>query len=187
MLGTLCSEENRATTSGLQTCLDAISTDLFSTDRFWFGSQYATLCPNGLAGGIPCFNSRPYVADSMMTRLFDTMDYAPQLDRFLKMTYESTESKKPLKFLSRNLPNTFSIDLLACPWHIYIVHVRYKCEKLKTNIVINISIMQISIHCISVFLSSVAWVRKKSSCQRLGSNRGPLGYSSNTLPRRHKN
>lgn len=89
--GTPCSEQDR--TANLTECLDEITSAYFDDSLFWFGTQYPTLCPNGPASGFECINHDPTATDSIATRLFDSMDYAPKLDRYLMMTYESIDSK----------------------------------------------------------------------------------------------
>jgi len=90
--GSLCSMQNR--TDNLHDCLEHIQMAYFNSDMFWFGSPYLSLCKDGFADGLPCSNVRPSMNDSIGSRIFSDMMYAPRLDRYLKLTYESTDSKK---------------------------------------------------------------------------------------------
>ena len=87
---TSCSKAQRDV--NLSTCLNDINSALFDNTLFWFGTPYATRCPNGIAGGMYCANYDPNRATSIMTRMFDSMDYGPNLDRFLEITYDSIGS-----------------------------------------------------------------------------------------------
>ncbi|KAJ8313075.1 hypothetical protein KUTeg_010448 [Tegillarca granosa] len=82
---TACLSENRS--SNLTACLSAIINAAQSKDEFWFGTQYATTCPDG-TGSIKCNNYDPNVVDSLVSRTFGTYSINPALiDRYIDVKY----------------------------------------------------------------------------------------------------
>ena len=62
-----CSLENR--NSDPAPCLSAINSDARNNTLFWYGTSYAARCPNPYAS-MDCFNSAPFRADSILSRVF---------------------------------------------------------------------------------------------------------------------
>ena len=91
--GSSCSEANRI--SNLDQCLLDIGGFGFNNTAFWFGTQYATNCPNGIySNTLDCFNPLPQPgSESIFHRLFPDGYDPAHLDRFLDMEFISPAGK----------------------------------------------------------------------------------------------
>ena len=97
--GSSCSEANRI--SNLDQCLLDIGGFGFNNTAFWFGTQYATNCPNGIySNTLDCFNPLPQPgSESIFHRLFPDGYDPAHLDRFLDMEFISPAGKMTVLFI----------------------------------------------------------------------------------------
>ncbi|XP_053376520.1 uncharacterized protein LOC123534091 [Mercenaria mercenaria] len=121
VFGSPCSSENRST--NMAACLNAIKDSMFDTSLFWFGDSYTTRCPNGMASGMLCMNSKPE-GTSLATRTFSNTSLAQSVDRFLELHYRS-DGKNYTACGNHFLTNeTWSMDIdptsdvIVYPWYV---------------------------------------------------------------------
>ena len=92
-------------------CLNAIKAAASNTSLFWFGTDYARNCPPNKRFMLKCSNSRPDIADSLQSRIFDGSYTDTNLDRTLTVSYNSPAGRVFISHLFIHSFTNFSIYL----------------------------------------------------------------------------